>query len=88
MSRSREHLTHGVEAARDDVLLSELKPAHFDEVLCDLRNTLLALVDREARPVNELLVNLVKRTSKRAGLVRRAAMHTLVQVPSCSCSTT
>ena len=73
---------------RHDVLLAKLKPAHFDEVLRDLRNTLLALVDREARPVNELLVNLVKRTSKQAGLMRRTAMHTLVQAPSCSCSTT
>ena len=69
-------------------LLPELHPPHLDEVLRDLGHPLLALVDREARPVNEFLVNLVKRTGKQTGLMRRAAMHTLVQAPSCSCPTT
>ena len=39
-------------------LLAEFQPAHLDEILCDLRDTLLAFVYHEARPIDELLVNL------------------------------
>ena len=41
-----------------DALLPESETAHFDEVLGDLRDALLAFVDRKIGPMNELLVNL------------------------------
>ena len=39
-------------------LLPQFYTSHFDEVLCDLGHTLLTFVDREIRPVHELLVDL------------------------------
>jgi len=36
----------------------ELRAAHSDEVLRDLGHALLALVDREIRPINQLFVDL------------------------------
>lgn len=48
-----------------DVLLPQLHTPHFDEVLRDLRHPLLAFVDREVRPVDELSVDLHKRSGSR-----------------------
>ncbi len=39
-------------------LLSKLHPPHFDEILCYLRDSLLAFVDQEIWPVDKLLVDL------------------------------
>jgi hypothetical protein len=38
----------------------ELRPTHSDQVLCDLGHTLLAFVDSEIRPINELFIDLEK----------------------------
>ncbi len=41
-----------------DVLLSESQAPHFDDVLGDLGDALLALVDSEVGPMYQLLVDL------------------------------
>lgn len=53
-SRTRERIER-------NALLTESKAPHLNEVLRDFRHPLLAFVDREVRPVDELLVNLSAR---------------------------
>ena len=48
----------GDEKEGRDALLPEGETAHFDEVLCDLRDALLAFVDSKVGPMYKLLVNL------------------------------
>ena len=43
--------------------MSEGETPHFDEILGNFGDALLALVNREVGPVNELLVNLPDKTS-------------------------
>ena len=43
-----------------DVLLPELHPPHLDEILRNLRHSLLAFVNGKVRPMDQFLVNLLE----------------------------
>ena len=59
--------------------MPEGETAHFDEVLSDLRDALLAFVDRDVGPVDELLVNL--RSGRR---LRICHEDTMIGMHTCS----
>jgi hypothetical protein len=47
-----------------NALLGKLQTSHFDEVLCNLGDPLLALVNHEVRPIEKLIVNLGRENGK------------------------